>query len=285
MTKDHVDTRGFLAVLILTVLWGLNYTAMKFSNTGLSPVFTSFLRSVVASFCGVLYCLVLRQQLFHKGKILLHGIMVGILFGLEFVCLYFGLLYTDSGRAAILMYTSPFVVALGAHFLLREKLNFIKIIGLALAFLGVYFVFRGKPAAYTDKMLFGDILTIFGAILWAATTLYIKKYLAAKVHPVNTFLYQLVFSIPIIFVCALLLEPVWIKHIDTYIIASFFYQSVIIAFASYFVWFKMIYIYPVAKLSAFTFLTPVFGVLFGVVFFKEQITAWLVAGLCLVCAG
>jgi drug/metabolite transporter (DMT)-like permease len=150
-------------------------------------------------------------------------------------------------------------VAIGAHFFLKEKLDIVKAMGLILAFLGIYFVFRGKPTTYDTFMLFGDLLTILGAILWGATTLYIKKYLAEKVHPINTFLYQLVFSIPIIFVCAFFLEDTWVKYIDGYILSSLFYQSVIIAFASYFVWFKLIYTYPVAKLSAFTFLTPVFG--------------------------
>jgi len=284
-TKDYVDMKGFFIILTLTVLWGLNYTAIKFSNAGLSPVFTSFLRSVIASFCGVLYCMMIKQKLFHRGILLFHGVMVGVLFGLEFVCLYFGLLYTDAARAIIFMYLSPFVVAIGAHFFLKEKLDIVKAIGLILAFLGIYFVFRGKPTTYDTFMLFGDLLTILGAILWGATTLYIKKYLAEKVHPINTFLYQLVFSIPIIFVCAFFLEDTWVKYIDGYILSSLFYQSVIIAFASYFVWFKLIYTYPVAKLSAFTFLTPVFGVLFGVLFLKEQLSLWLVLGLVLVCVG
>ncbi len=285
MTKDHIDTKGFFAVLILTILWGFNYTAIKFSNTGLSPVFTSFLRSVIASFCGVIYCVIIKQTLFHRGILLFHGVMVGILFGLEFVCIYFGLLYTNAARMSILLNLSPFIVAAGAHAFLNERLNVVKTIGLILAFLGIYFVFRGKPSTYSKLMLFGDILAILGAILWGATTLYIKKFLAEKVHPINTFLYQLVFSIPILLICALILEDTWIKHIDGYILSSLFYQSVIVAFASYFVWFKLIYAYPVAKLSAFTFLTPVFGVLFGVLIFKEQITLLLITGLILVCVG
>jgi drug/metabolite transporter (DMT)-like permease len=227
----------------------------------------------------------IKQKLFHRGILLFHGIMVGVLFGLEFVFLYLGVLYTDSARAVIFIYLSPFVVAAGAHVFLKEKLNLIKSLGLILAFLGIYFVFRGKPSTYNNMMLFGDLLTILGAVLWGITTLYIKKFLADKVHPINTFLYQLVFSIPIMLICALLLENTWIKHIDGYILFSLFYQSVIVAFASYFVWFKLIYKYPVAKLSAFTFLTPIFGVLFGVLFYKEQLTTWLVVGLVLVCAG
>jgi drug/metabolite transporter (DMT)-like permease len=285
LTKDHIDTKGFLVILVLTILWGLNYSAIKLSNTGLSPVFTTFLRSVIASSCGILYCVMIKQKLFHRGILLFHGVVIGIFFGLEFVCLYFGLLYTDSARAIIFMYLAPFVVAAGAHVFLKEKLNVIKTLGLMLAFLGVYFVFRGKPSTYNKMMLFGDLLTIMGAILWGATTLYIKKFLAEKVHPINTFLYQLVFSIPITLICALVLEDTWVKHIDGYILSSLFYQSVVIAFASYFVWFKLIYKYPVAKLSAFTFLAPIFGVLFGVLFYKEQLTSWLVMGLVLVCIG
>jgi len=183
------------------------------------------------------------------------------------------------------MYLSPFIVALGAHFFLKEKLNIIKIAGLILAFLGIIFVFRGKPTSYSQLMLYGDLLTIVGAIFWGATTLYIKKFLAGKVHPINTFLYQLVFSMPIILICALVLEDTWVKNVNIYIAASLFYQSVIVAFLSYFIWFKLIYIYPVARLSSFTFLAPLFGVFFGAVFRKEEITYGLISGLVLVCIG
>jgi drug/metabolite transporter (DMT)-like permease len=285
MTKEHIDAKAFFIILALTLLWGFNYSAIKFSNTGLSPVFTSFLRSAIASVCGIAYCLIIKQKLFHKGILLFHGAVVGLLFGLEFACLYFGLLYTDSARSVIFMYLSPFVVAIGAQIFLKEKLNTLKTIGLVLAFLGIYFVFRGKPATYNQYMLFGDLLAIIAAIFWGATTVYIKKFLAEKVHAINTFLYQLVFSVPIIFICAFILEDTWVKNFNIYIAASLFYQSVIVAFISYFIWFKLIYKYPVAKLSVFTFFTPIFGVFFGVLFYNEELTFGLVLGLILVCIG
>ena len=285
MTKDRIDMQGFLIILLLTILWGLNYPAVKVSNTGLSPVFTTFLRSVIATFFGVIYCLVVKQPLFHRGILLFHGAMVGILFGLEFVFLYFGLLYTNAARAAIFVYLAPFVVAIGAHLFLKERLNSLKISGLILAFLGIFLVFKGKPTGYNKLMLIGDLCEIMAAILWGATTIYIKKYLAQRVHPINTFLYQLAFSIPIILVGALLLEDTWIKELTMPVISSLFYQSVIIAFASYLAWFKLIHTYPVASLSVFTFLTPIFGVFSGVVFMKDQLTAGLLLGLIVVCIG
>jgi drug/metabolite transporter (DMT)-like permease len=285
MTKDQIDSKGFVAIVILTILWGINYSAIKFSNTGLSPIFTSFLRSLIASFLGIIYCIVVKEPLFHRGILLFHGSIVGLLFGLEFVCLYLGMLYTDAVRAAVFVYLSPFIVALGAHFFLKERLNFLKIVGLTLAFIGVYLVFRDKPHASGKLMLLGDILEILAALFWGATTLYIKKYLAGKIHPINTFLYQFVFSIPIMFVCAYLIEDKWTFNMNVYVWVSVAYQSVVVAFASYLVWFMLIHTYPVAKLSVFTFLAPVFGVLFGVIILGEKLTTGLILGLICVSIG
>jgi drug/metabolite transporter (DMT)-like permease len=285
MTKEHIDLKGFATIVILTILWGINYSAIKFSNTGFSPIFTTFLRSLIASCLGIIYCIVVKQPLFHRGILLFHGFIAGVLFGLEFVCLYLGMLYTDAARAAIFVYLSPFVIALGAHFFLKERLNTLKIAGLALAFIGVCLVFKDKPNTSGNLMLLGDILEIAAAIFWGATTLYIKKYLAQKVHPINTFLYQFVFSIPIIFACAYFIEDKWIFNVNVYVWASVAYQSVIVAFASYLVWFMLIHTYPVAKLSVFTFLAPVFGVLFGTIILKEKLTTGLILGLVCVSIG
>ena len=109
--------------------------------------------------------------------------------------------------------------------------------------------------------------------------------MAERVHPINTFLYQLFFSIPILLIVSILLEPKWIYGVDPYIVASLFYQSVIVAFISYFIWFKLIHEYSVSRLSAFTFFTPIFGVLFGILFLNEEFTSSLMVGLPLVSMG
>jgi drug/metabolite transporter (DMT)-like permease len=286
MSKDHLDLKAMIIIIVLTVLWGFNYTTVKFSNEGISPVFASFLRSIIASICGVIYCLRKEQRLFHKDIMLFHGFMAGLLFGLQAACFYIGLLYTDAGRSVIFLSLSPFVVAVGAHFFLRgDRLTFLKVLGLILAFLGIVIVFQGRPSIAKPTMLIGDVLEIMCALLWGALTLYIKKFMAEKIHPINTFLYQLIFSIPILFVLSLILEPHWVSKISWTVGLSFFYQSVIVAFGSFFIWFKLIYEYSVSRLSAFMFFTPIFGVLFGIVFVHEEFTYSLMAGLPLVCLG
>jgi drug/metabolite transporter (DMT)-like permease len=286
MSKDHLDIKAVVIIIVLTIVWGFNYTAVKYSNEGISPVFLSFLRSIVASICGLIYCLKNEQGLFHKDIMLFHGFMVGLLFGLQAACFYIGLLYTDAARSVVFLSLSPFVVAVGAHFILRgDRLSFLKVLGLILAFLGIVIVFQGRPRIAKPAMLIGDVLEIVGAFLWGALTLYIKKFMAEKVHPINTFLYQLIFSIPILFVVSLILEPHWVSNINLTVGLSFFYQSVIVAFASFFVWFKLIHEYSVSRLSAFSFFTPIFGVLFGILFVHEEFTYSLMVGLPLVCLG
>ena len=285
-SKEYLDAEAIFTILILALLWGLNYTAIKFSNQGLSPCFTSALRSIIASICGIIYCLRKGVRLFHTDIMLFHGFVVGLLFGIEFACIYFGMLYTDAARSIIFVYLSPFVVAVGAHFFLKgDRLTFLKTLGLLLAFTGIVYVFSGRPKTAKATMFIGDLLEIAAAFLWGATTLYIKRFMAEKVHPINTFLYQLVFSIPILFIMSFILEPKWVYKIDPYIVGSIVYQSVIIAFMSYFVWFKLIHNYSVSRLTAFTFFTPVFGVLFGILFLKEELTLSLMVGLPLVCIG
>jgi len=284
--KDYLDLKAVVTLIIVTLLWGFNYSVIKYSNQGVSPIFASTLRSMIASICGLLYCLGKGEKLFHTGAMLFHGVMVGLLFGAEFACIYFGLLYTDAARSGLFVYLAPFVVAIGAHFFLKgDRLTVPKTVGLVLAFSGIFVVFCGRPKAAKTSMFLGDTLQIAAAILWGATTLYIKRFMAKKVEPIHTFLYQLFFSIPILFVISVVLEPKWIYKIDPYIIASLFYQSVIIAFVTYLIWFKLIHKYSVSRLSAFTFFTPIFGAFFGILLLHEELTASLIIGLPMVSMG
>ena len=285
-SRDYLDLKAIVTILILTLIWGFNFPTIKYVNQGIAPVFASTVRSVIASVCGLIYCIQKKEKLFHTDIRLFHGFMVGLLFGLEFACIYFGMLYTDAARSILFVNLSPFVVAVGAHFFLKgDRLTLLKMIGLILAFTGIVTVFGGRPKTAKTTMIFGDVLEITAAFLWGATTLYIKRFMAEKVKPIHTFLYQLIFSIPVLLIVSFILEPQWIYKIDTSILGLVIYQGMIVAFMSYLIWFKLIHEYSVSRLSAFTFLAPIYGVLFGILFLKEEFTFSLMVGLPMVCFG
>jgi drug/metabolite transporter (DMT)-like permease len=285
-TKFHLDLRAALILLVLCALWGGNMAAIKFSNRGVEPIFTAGLRSTIAAGLMLLWTFYRKEAFFPRGFKIRHGLMVGVLFGLEFFFIYWSLRYTLAGRGYIFLYTAPFWVALGAHFLLPgDRLTWGRLSGLFLAFLGLILVFFEGLIHYSPGILFGDFLMVLGALGWAGTTVYIKRFLTQRCTPFQTLLYQHVFALPILFLLSWFMEKNPIHFIDLTVALSIFYQSVIVAFLSYWAWFYLIHRYPVTILSAFSFLTPIFGVFISSLLLPEPLSLWLLLSLTLVSFG
>ncbi len=281
---DALDLKAALMLTVLCLSWGLNAVAIKISNTGIAPVFCAGLRSVVATGCLLIWMTWRRLELF-PGR-LKDGMLIGFLFGAEFGLLYTALLYTTASSAWILLYTSPFFHALGAHFFLAgDRLTLRKSAGLVLSFIGIIILLSKHIGLPSIQQFAGDLMSIGAAALWAMTTVYIKRRLVALVSPYHTLFYQTLFSIPILFLMSFLLKETPIQAINGLIILSFAYQGIIIAFISYLVWFFLVHTYPISRLSSFTFLTPVFATFAGILLLKEPLTLNLILSLIFVSLG
>jgi len=276
-----------LILLILAMLWGANYGAIKIGARGVAPLFMAFVRSLVAGFCLFLWMQIKNIPLFPQRTLVWHGLVVGFLFGTEFGCIYLGLNYTLASRSYVFVYTHPFVVALGAHFFLQgDRLNIWKVAGLLLAFTGVFILFAKDWGKTTFDTLPGDLLLLAAGALWGCTTLYIKRFLTEKAVPLQTLFYQLLFSAPFLFLFSMGLEDrIW-RGFSPAVGISLAYQCIIVAFLSYLIWFELIHRYSVSLLTAFTFFAPVFGVILsGALLLGEAIKPTLIVSLTLVSLG
>lgn len=286
LSKKTLDARAMAMVVSLCFLWGLAQISIKVANRGVSPIFQAALRSVVAALLVAFWARVRRMPLVHRDRTLLHGLAIGLLFGTEFMFIYVGLNYTTASHAVIFLYTAPFFVALGAHWLLpHEPLTGRKLGGLVLAFAGIILTLWDSLGRPTRVQLEGDLMSIAAAFLWAATSLYLKAVVRTRMTPSQMLFYQLGFSAVPLSLMSLLFEPQWIRDLSPLVIGALAYQGIIVAFASYLVWFWMIQVYPVSNLSGFTFFTPIFGVLLGGLLLHEPLTAKLLTGGGLVAGG
>lgn len=286
LSKKSLDGRAVAIVVTLCFLWGMGQVSIKVANRGVSPIFQAALRSVVAALLVLLWARVRALPLVHRDRTFLHGLVIGLLFGTEFVFIYFGLSYTTASHAVLFLYTAPFFVALGAHWLLpNEPLTGRKLAGLILAFAGVIATLWDSLGRPTRLQIAGDLMSMTGGLLWAATSLYLKRVVRSSMTPSQMLFYQLGVSAVQLSAMAVLLEPQWIRDIGPLVIASLAYQGIIVAFASYLVWFWLIQVYPVSNLSALTFFTPIFGVLLGSLLLHEPLTAKLLSGAGLVTGG
>ena len=266
------------------MLWGFNAVSIKVSNAGIAPVFSAGIRSVIAVIALAIWMRVKKVPLFPSN--LSDGMVIGLLFGGEFACLYASLLYTTASSAWILLYATPFFHAVGAHFFLRgDRLTVYKTTGLILAFIGIIVLLSKHLGVPSWVGLVGDLLAFAAAALWALTTIYIKRRLVGSVSFHNTLFYQTIFSIPILFLISFLMKETPIDHLDGVIVLSVVFQGVVVAFISYLLWFYLVHEYPVSRLSAFTFLTPVFATISCMVFLHEPLTWKLSVSLILVSLG
>jgi drug/metabolite transporter (DMT)-like permease len=287
MYRAQLRWQPIAILLLLALTWGANMAIVKMTFRELEPLFMAGLRSLGASGCLYIWMRVKGITIFPSRTIIFHGIMVGFLFGFEFGLIYVGLKYTLASRMYVLVYTAPFCVALGAHFFLKEdRINPWKAGGLVLAFVGIVALFSKDLGSFSFSALPGDLLAMASGVVWAATTLYIKKYLAYQTVPLQTLFYQVFFSALPLFFMSFLLENPTFSNLTLFGGFSLFYQSIIIAFLSYLAWFHLIHRYPVSLLHAFSFFTPVFGVfLSGALILSETIGTNLIFALTFVSVG
>ncbi len=281
---DRLDAKAATLLMALCLIWGLNAVAIKISNEGIAPLFGAGLRSVIATVCLVIWMVRKRLELF-PGR-LMDGLIIGFLFGAEFGLLYLALSYTTASSAWILLFTSPFFHALGAHFFLfGDRLSWNKAAGLVLSFAGILILLSKHLGLPSMQQLTGDLLAIGAAVLWALTTVYIKRRLVAAISPYHTLFYQILFSIPILFLLSFVFQETPVSHVDWLILLTVAYQGIVVAFFSYLGWFFLVHSYAVSRLSSFSFLTPVFATLAGVGLLNEPLTLQLIVSLILVSIG
>jgi drug/metabolite transporter (DMT)-like permease len=204
---------------------------------------------------------------------------------MEFILIYWGLAYTTATRAVLFIYLAPFFVVLGARiFLPADRFSKYQWLGLALSFAGMLLAFGVPTPALDPRQMIGDVMMVGAALFWAFTTLVIKSKLR-DISSEKVMLYQLVISFPMLAACALLLGESITYMPSALAVGSMLYQTVWVVSITFVIWFALVVRYSANRLSAFTFLTPLFGVAAGHLVLNEPLTPAFGAAVALVAGG
>ncbi|MCV2217016.1 DMT family transporter [Thauera sp. Sel9] len=284
--KTQLDRFAISLMLLFCTLWGLQQVAIKIASAGISPAWQAGLRSIGATVLVFGWARLRGIPLFGRDGTLWPGLLAGVLFAGEFALIFLGLEFTTASRGVIFLYTAPFFVALGAKWLLpNERMRRAQWTGMALAFAGVLALFGENLLRPSGQAWIGDLMLVGAAMLWAATTLTVKATALARSSAEKMLLYQLAVSALVLPVLSLGLGEAGVFAPTPEVWASLAFQIVLVASASYVGWFWLVRHYPATRLSSFSFLTPVLGVLAGGVLLGEALTPAVFAALALVGAG
>ncbi|MGE3992012.1 DMT family transporter [Pseudorhodoplanes sp.] len=273
-------------IVFLCMCWGFNQVAVKLALPDIPPLTQAAIRSAGAALIIWAYARTRGISLDMRDHTLKAGLIAGVLFGLEFIFIYPALLYTTASRATLFIYAAPFVVVLGSHFLVpTDRFRWTQWAGLVMSFAGLVLAFGVPTPSANANQLLGDFLALSGGIVWGFTTLVLKSTSLARAAPEKTFQYQLVVSAPMLAVAAWLLGERVTQMPGAVALTSLAYQTFWVVSITFLIWFTMVARYSASRLSAFTFLTPLFGVFAGHLVMGDPITPAFAGAVALVIGG
>jgi len=251
----------------------------------MEPVFQAGLRSVCAFFPVLLFAIIKRRRLSVNDGSFIPGVIVGLLFAGEFMMLFRALDYNSVARVSVLFYTMPFWVALAAHVLIPgEKLTRLKLIGLVFALAGIVLTLKDSAGTSDQFRWQGDVFCLLAAAGWAAIAILARTTKLKKSCPEMQLLYQLAVSAPILLLFALL-DGELLREPTAVTWLVFAFQVLVVVSIGFLTWFWVLSVYPVSNMAVFSFLAPVFGVLFGWLILHEQIGGPILAALIFIAVG
>ena len=272
-------------MVVLCLSWGLNQVAIKLALPEIPPMTQGALRSFGALPVVLIIAQLRGVPLTARDGTLAAGLVAGALFGLEFICIYAGLVWTTASRGVVFVYTAPFFIALGARLFLHERLVPLQWGGLALSFLGIVVAIGFPDPTVDGRILLGDGLLIAGGVFWAATTLIIKGTSLARVSAEKTTIYQLAMSALLLGIGAAVTGERMAGVPGAVALGSLAYQTVWVLAITFTVWFALVVNYSASRLAALSFLTPLFGVAAGHFIMGDPLTPTFAVAVVLVVAG
>ena len=280
-----LDRLALSLMLMCCASWGLQQVLAKLALAEVPPITQAAIRSIGGTLIIGGWSWWRDPKLFRNDGSLWPGLAAGVLFSLEFMALFVGLQWTSASHAALFLYTAPFFVALGAAFLLpHERLQLIQWLGLALSFVGVA-VALGVSTQQGLTPLIGDLLTLASGALWGMLTLTVKATRLSEVPAAKVLLYQLAVSAVLLALAALVMGESLPTKLSLVPAASLVYQTIWVAGFTYLVWYWLLRQYHAGEMSAFTFVTPLMGVLAGHFILGDPMDAGVIIAVALVLGG
>jgi drug/metabolite transporter (DMT)-like permease len=285
--KDHLDTLAITLLVACCAFWGFQQILIKFASSEIPPLWQASIRMWGATALLWLWCQYRSVPLFNRDGTLWGGLLVGLLFAGEFCLIYLGLQHTSASRLTVFLYTSPFWVALLLpRFVAAEQLRRIQWVGLCVAFGAVAVAFsEGFLHSSVVGQWKGDAMGLAAGMFWGLTTIAIRTTKIATVTAEKSLFYQLGVTAAVAPLLSLALGESWSLNYSAPVWGALFLQTAVGAFASYLAWMWMLRHYPATHMSTFTFLTPLFALIFGVLLLSEPLTLQLVLALLGVAAG
>lgn len=276
-----ISNKDLLAGLLITMIWGCNFSIIELGLKTLDPFLLTLLRFTLCAIPAVFFLKI--PQGISYTTLWLYGTLFGAgLWWTVNFAMYQGL---TPGMSSIFLQFSAYFTIIGSLVVFRERFGRAHIAGMLCSSAGLLLMLIAseKPSAWL-----GIALVLAAAVAWAACNLIVKK--TRPVDMVAFIVWSSLFSIPSILALTLA-----VKGVEPFValpskltwqaVFSILFQSFITTLFGYYVWNSLMKRYPAAEVAPLSLVVPVSGVLCSFIFFEEQLSSMQWCALVLVFAG
>ncbi len=274
-----LSTKDLLLILLVVVVWGLNFVAIKVGLDGAPPFLLGVLRFSVLLFPA--FFVPLPKVKFHW--LLAYGLTINFgQFAFMFSAIDMGM---PVGLTSLVMQSQAFFTLIMAAILLKEGLRLNNVIGLLIALFGLMLIAADVGEHAPVIALFFNLL---GALSWAIGNILIKQM--KGVNLLSLTVWGGVVSIPFFVVSSLWLEGAHnftytLTHLSMTTMIAVFYLGFIATVVGYGLWGQMLTKYPASLIAPFSLLVPVLGMGSSVLVLGETLSGLEIIGSAIIMAG
>jgi drug/metabolite transporter (DMT)-like permease len=261
------------------LLWAICYPLITLSLPYAPIMLTAFLRAALAGMILIVLAKLLGRSMPKGLTVWIHIIVIGLT---ATSIGFWGMFYAGSlispGLATVITNTQPMIAAVFGWYFLDERLSKTSAVGIIAGFIGILIISVETVLVENSQMIVGILY-----ILIAATGVAISNVLLKKLSNKADILYTVGFQL---LIGAIPLGLLTVNLPDNYQIPlNLSYLSVLLALAvlgtalPYILWFWLMDKAPLYKLNVFSFLTPIFGLILGSVYFSESLSLYQWGGV------
>lgn len=275
-SRKSIDITAVGLMVGICLIWAFQPIGLKSTTVFAAPVLQIGLRSGIAAVCVFVLVRLRGQAMEIVGKTAGLGALAGLLFTVEFFMVGEALKHTSASHVVVFLYTAPIFAALGLHWQLpSERLAGAQWGGIAVAAAGIAFAFLapqdGQAITSLGAMLWGDGLALLAGAAWGLTTVLIRTTRLGTIPATHVLFYQLAAAFVILTSAAVFAgEAAFVP--TRALLLNIAFQGFIVSFLSFLTWFWLLTKYRASQLGVFSFMTPVFGVVLGVLLLGEPLT-------------
>ena len=283
--NEQPNAKMIAFALSLAVLWGGNSVSIKIALQGVPPLALAGFRFLLALMAVTAWSISQRVTIRLKRGELGPLLLLGIAFVLQIITLNVGTLFTSAARSTIMINFFPFFTAVFAHYWVPgDRLSIMKIMGIGLAFCGIFVTFAPAFQLGAHSYLVGDLIVLISASLLGLRTV-VTKRLIQSIHPYRLLIWLMIFSLPCFFGWSLILEDQSNYEFSLVVIASILYQGLVVAGVCFVGWTSILKKHSPSKLVVLSFATPISGIIFSHLLLGDELGFSLIAGAVLVALG